>query len=237
MKKGKRCILGIIFTFSAIFYYCSLLFGFSAEADAAPELYMAKDVYDFGTILEGAVITHNFVIENKGDEPLLIPNVRSTCACAVADYTEKILPGEKGSVTIEFDSKGSGGQTVDYKVRGDSNDPGKEFFDLTITGHVDPILIIEPEKVVLSGNAGEDIETDVFISHDSRHPLKVISAESLKGNVSVRLQEMEGSEKGKYKLIVTSLKKEKGKYSDYIHLKTDSGIFPEKQIRVKVEIH
>ena len=51
---------------------------------------------------------------------------------------------------------------MDYKVRGETNDPDHEHFDLTITGHVDPILIIEPEKVVLTGNAGEKIAAGVI---------------------------------------------------------------------------
>jgi len=235
MNRAKYNIRRIVFTISGIFYYGALLFGFSVEAEAAPVFYMEKDVYNFGSILEGTVVTHTFTIENRGNEPLLIPRVRSNCACAVADYSEKILPGEKGSVTLEFDSKGSG-ETVDYKIRGDCNDPDNEHFDLTIEGHVDPILIIEPKKVILSGNEGENIESEIFISHDRRHPLKVLSAESIKGNISVKLGEIGGPESGKYRIKVTSLKKEKGKYSDYIHLKTDSDIYPDKQIRVKVEI-
>ena len=225
-----------MFAVSFIFYYGALLFGYSAEADAAPVLNIEQDVYNFGTILEGTIITHDFIIENKGSDPLLIPRVRSNCACAVADYSEEILPGEKGKVTIEFDSRGSSG-TVNYKVRGDSNDPNNEYFDLTITGSVDPILIIEPKKVTLSGNAGENLETEILISYDKRHPLKVISAESKKGNISVELEEIEVSDQIKYRVKVKSLKKEKGKFSDYVCLKTDSDIYPEKQIRVKLDIH
>ena len=235
MKKGQKYFRGIIFAVSGISIYIALLFGFSVEAVAAPVLYIEKDVYDFGAILEGTIITRDFIIENKGDEPLLIPRVRSNCACAVADYTEKIMPGEKGSVTLEFDSKGSSGM-VNYKIRGDSNDPNKENFDLTIKGHVDPILIIEPKKVTLSGTAGENLETVIIIDHDRRHPLKVLSAESLRGNVSVQLDEMKGSEKGKYIIKVTSLRKEKGNYKDNIKIKTDSDIFPEKQIIVRINI-
>ncbi len=224
-----------MFAVSGIFYYGALLFGFSVDAGAAPVLYIEKDVYNFGAILEGTIITRDFIIENKGDEPLLIPRVRSNCACAVADYTEEILPGEKGSVTLEFDSKGSNG-TVNYKIRGDSNDPNNEHFDLTIAGHVDPVLIIEPRSMTLTGNEGENIEAEIFITHDKRHPIKVISAESKKGNISVELEQIEDLEQKKYKVKVTSLKKEKGKYSDYVYLKTDSDIYPDKQIRVKVDI-
>lgn len=235
MKKDRKYLRRFLFAVSFIFYYGALLLGFSPEAAAAPVFHMENDTYDFGSILEGTIITHDFIIENKGDEPLLIPRVRSNCACAVADYSEKILPGEKGSVTLEFDSKGSEG-TVNYKVRGDSNDPKKQYFDLTIAGYVDPILTIEPKKVTLSGEAGEDVETEIIISYDRRHPLKVLSAESKKGNISVRLEEVKGSEETKYKVVVTSLKKEKGSYSDYVSLKTDSDIYPDKQIRVKMEL-
>lgn len=235
MQKGKKHIRRKIFALSGIFFFGALLVGFSGEAVASPVLYIEKDVYNFGSILEGTIITHEFTVENRGDEPLLIPRVRSNCACAVADYSEKILPGEKGSVTLEFDSKGSSG-TVDYKVRGDSNDPDNEHFDLAIKGHVDPILIIEPKRVTLSGNAGENLETEITISHDRRHPLKVLSAESKKGNISVRLEKIEGSKPEKYRVKIKSLKKEKGKFSDYVSLKTDSDIYPDKQIRVKLEI-
>ena len=236
MKEGKKYIQEIIYAVSCIVYCSVLLFGVSVEAGASPVFHIEKDIYDFGTILEGAVITHKFTIENKGNEPLLIPNVRSNCACAVADYTEKILPGEKGIITVEYDSKGSGGQTVDYKIRGESNDPNHNSFDLSITGHVDPILIIKPDRVILSGKEGENIETEIFITHDKRHPLKIISAESKKGNISVKLEEIEDVGQRKYKIKIKSLKTEKGKYSDYVSLKTDSDIFPGKQIRVKIEI-
>ncbi len=237
MKKNKKHLGRIMVAALGLFYYGALLLGFPGEAGAAPAFHMDKDTYDFGTILEGTVITHSFVIENRGNDPLLIPNVRSTCACAVADYSKKIMPGEKGTVTIEYDSKGSGGETVDYKVRGETNDPNHEHFDLTIKGHVDPILIIKPERVVLTGKAGENIETEISITHDKRSPLKVLSAESKTGVVAVKLEKTEGQGQNKYILKVTSLKKEKGRYRDYIEIKTDNAVFPEKQIRVKVDIH
>ena len=166
---------------------------------------------------------------------MLIPRVRSNCACAVADYSEKIMPGEKGSVILEFDSKGSSG-TVNYKIRGDSNDPNKEHFDLSIKGYVDPILIIEPKRVTLSGKVGENPETEIFITHDKRHPLKILSVEQKKGNISVQLEEIENAEQRKYRIKVKSIKKEKGKFSDYVSFRTDSDIYPDKQIRVKIEI-
>jgi len=237
MKKSKNNFQRIIFFVFCIFYCGTLLMGYSCEANASPAFFIEKKAYDFGTILEDTQVAHDYIIENRGNKPLKILNVRSDCGCATTSYSKEILQGQNGKISIIFDSKGYGGKKVNKKIRVDTNDPKQGHFDLSITGHVDAIIIIEPDKVILTGNAGEKIEMEIFITHDKRHPLKVISAESKKGNVSVKLEEIEGSEQRKYKVKVTSLRKEKGKYSDYINLKTDSNIYPEKQIRVKGEIH
>jgi hypothetical protein len=47
----------------------------SAILWAAPKLSVIQDTYEFGSVPEGTVIKHNFIIKNIGDEPLLIKNV------------------------------------------------------------------------------------------------------------------------------------------------------------------
>lgn len=237
IKKEKSIIKSILFAVLCIFYYGALLVAYSGEANASPVISIDNEVLDFGAMLEGTVITHNFIVENKGNEPLLIPRVRSNCACAVADYSKEVLPGKKGSITVEFDSKGSGGMTVDYKIRVETNDPKKGEFDLTIAGHVDPVAIITPETAILAGNVGEEIKTELTITSDARNPFKIISAESkMGGNISCSLKEIDGSKPIKYLLTVKNIRKEKCKYRDYVYLKTDSDISPGISIRVKGEI-
>ncbi len=228
----KNKFIAVLFIF-----YCALIVACPCEANAAPVISVDNEVYDFGTILEGIVLTHDFIIENKGDSPLLIPRVRSTCTCAVADYTREVLPGQKGSITVEFDSKGSGGSTVSYKIRVDTNDPLKGNFDLVIAGHVDPIAIITPERAILSGNTGEDIKTELTITSDARKPFKIISAEPRIGeDISCSIKEIDSREPVKYLLTIKNIRQEKGKYRDYIYLETDSDISPGISIRVNGEI-
>jgi len=237
IKKEKSIIKSILFTVLCIFYYGALLVAYSGEANASPVIAIDNEILDFGTMLEGTIITHDFIIENKGNEPLIITRVRSVCACAVADYTKEVLPGQKGSITVEFDSKGSGGMTVDYKIRVETNDPGKSKFNLTITGHVDPIAIITPERATLTGNVGEDIKTELTITSDARKPFKIISAEpKMGGNISCSLKEIDSSKPIKYLLTIKNIRKEKCKYRDYVYLRTDSDIFPGISIKVKGEI-
>jgi Protein of unknown function (DUF1573) len=237
MKKEKSIIKGIPFAVLCVFYYGALLVACPGKANASPVVSIDNEVHDFGTVLEGIVLTHDYIVENKGNEPLLIPRVRSTCACAVADYSKEVLPGQKGSITVEFDSKGSGGMTVDYKIRVETNDPGKGAFDLTLTGHVDPIAIITPERAILTGNVGKKIETELAITSDARNPFKIISAEPMTGkDISYSLKEIDGSKPIKYLLTVKNIRKEKGTYRDYITLKTDSDVRPAISIKVQGDI-
>jgi hypothetical protein len=215
-----------------------LISGAPDTACSAPSGFVSQKVFHFGTILEGVEVPHDFIIENRGDSTLKVLKVQSNCACAVASFTKEVPPGGSGKISVLFDSKGSGGQDVEHKIRVETDDPiNNGVIDLAVTGHVDPILIIAPEVVILSGKDGETLEAEVMISHDSRHPLKVISAEAKKGNIAVQLAEVKDSGQNKYRIKVTSLKKEKGKFGDFISLKTDSNIYPSKQIRVKIEIN
>lgn len=54
-------------------------FGHAAAADqrSGPKAYLPENVYEFPPILEGLEVVHDFVIHNKGDEPLNIQNVKS----------------------------------------------------------------------------------------------------------------------------------------------------------------
>jgi hypothetical protein len=62
--------------------------------------------HDFGTIKEGTVAKHTYTFTNTGKAPLLISEVISPCGCTTPSFTKQpVLPGQKGSIDIAFDSK------------------------------------------------------------------------------------------------------------------------------------
>jgi hypothetical protein len=70
-----------------------------------------ESVFEFDTINEGDVIEHTFNFTNPGKKPLFILQTNSSCGCTVANYSkEAIQPGESGSISISFNSKGKSGQ-------------------------------------------------------------------------------------------------------------------------------
>ncbi len=44
---------------------------------AAPDLFVVQDTYEFESVPEGKVLTHAFVVQNRGDAPLHIQSVRT----------------------------------------------------------------------------------------------------------------------------------------------------------------
>jgi hypothetical protein len=87
-------------------------------SDGMPEITFDETEYNFGTVIQGEKVIHNFVFTNTGKGNLIISNVKASCGCTVPKWTkEPIKPGEKGTIEIKFDSSNRDGkQTKTAKV-------------------------------------------------------------------------------------------------------------------------
>lgn len=78
-------------------------------------LQFENDTYEFGEIKEGEKVDHVFSFTNTGQSPLIISNVSASCGCTTPEYSKHpINPGEKGSITVVFDSNNQVG--MQHKV-------------------------------------------------------------------------------------------------------------------------
>lgn len=68
-------------------------------------LALSENFWDFKEVKKGQTVEHVYEITNTGNQPLVISEVKPACGCTAPDYTkEPILPGQKGQVTLRFDS-------------------------------------------------------------------------------------------------------------------------------------
>lgn len=75
-----------------------------------PVISFEKKEHDFGTLLQGEVVTYSFHFTNTGDMPLLISSVNSSCGCTVGDYPRTpIEPGKTGAIKVTYNSSGHHG--------------------------------------------------------------------------------------------------------------------------------
>ncbi len=81
-----------------------------AENPNQADFKFETEVHDFGTVKEGVQAEHTFKFTNIGKEPLVITNVQASCGCTTPKWTkEPVKPGESGTVTAIYNSKGRPG--------------------------------------------------------------------------------------------------------------------------------
>ncbi len=77
----------------------------TAQAKPLTNLVLSEAMFDFGDIKKGESKSHTYEVTNTGTNPLIISAVKPGCGCTAPDYSkEPILPGQKGFITLKFDS-------------------------------------------------------------------------------------------------------------------------------------
>ena len=105
----------------------------------APTLGIDAVVYDFGSVSEGTVVSHTFILSNLGDSPLLIAGARATCGCTTTALPKTTLaPGESVPLEARVDTNNFGGR-ISKQIYVDSNDPSTPSVVLHIQGDVIPL--------------------------------------------------------------------------------------------------
>lgn len=82
------------------------------DAATGPVITWEKLSHEFGDIVQGEKIEHTFKFTNTGTTALVITNVEVTCGCTVPKGwpRDPIMPGEKGEITVAFNSAGKIGR-------------------------------------------------------------------------------------------------------------------------------
>lgn len=66
-----------------------------------------SEEFDFGTVNEGDVVNHSFLVTNSGKSDLVITNAKASCGCTVPTWPkEAIGPGESAQIAIKFNTAG-----------------------------------------------------------------------------------------------------------------------------------
>ncbi len=120
------------------FFVLFLLFVYPVScAVAAADIQLGSAFYDFGQIQADQELEAAILIENKGDEPLILGKVSGTCGCIeIGNLGKNVLdPGEKLAINFIFDSTGYLGKVENY-IHINSNDPDQPYLKIPIRAEV-----------------------------------------------------------------------------------------------------
>ena len=98
----------------------------SENSDKQAVIKFDKEEHDFGSLLQGEVVSYSFHFTNAGNSPLIISSVTSSCGCTVGEYPhEPIAPGKSGVIKATYDSKGHHGFQSRYLTVLSNTNPAK----------------------------------------------------------------------------------------------------------------
>lgn len=177
----------------------------TAQAETKlPRLQVDQSIFDFGKVMQGTQVVHDFTLRNVGDAPLEIDKVQPSCGCtAVASVTDVIEPGAEVQLRSTFDTSGFYGYKV-KTIRVFSNDPTQASTVLSLRGTVQRDVEVSPPRVyfgavdkgrsptkslTLTRAAGSKIQIGEVTSHSDK---LTVSVEELKAGgkkVSVTLSD------------------------------------------------
>ena len=127
MKINKILLLLTIIVSSTVLVY--------SQEDNGPKISFEENKFSFDTIARNSNGEHDFFFVNTGSEPLLITSAFSSCGCVVPDYPKQpILPGEKSSIKVKYNTNIVGDFTKVIVVKSNAKNNPKSI--LRISGVV-----------------------------------------------------------------------------------------------------
>ena len=89
---------------------CILFLSLFSFTISAQEFKFEKELINYGKIAKGSNGERVFTFTNVGNAPLIIEDIKTSCDCAVPKKPEApIMPGEKGTITVSYDTSKTGG--------------------------------------------------------------------------------------------------------------------------------
>jgi hypothetical protein len=115
-----------------------------------PTITFAAPVYDFGKVKSGETVRHTYTFTNTGTQVLEVTNVQPSCGCTAAgEWTRRIEPGQIGTIAIQFNSAGFGGEVL-KTVTVNSTDKAHPSLTLQLKGLVWKPVDVLPSFAVLN---------------------------------------------------------------------------------------
>jgi len=82
----------------------------NADPATAPIMKFDQDSYNFGKIMQGDSVVHDFKFTNIGKTPLIITDAVATCGCTKPEWPKgPINPNQGGIIHVTFHSVGKSG--------------------------------------------------------------------------------------------------------------------------------
>lgn len=112
-----------------------ILLALAGCSEGTPDIDVV-DSYDMGTIVKGELAVADIAVRNRGDGPLTVVAVSTSCGCTKAILTPMAIPaGGEGRLHIEYDSTAHENDLgrIDRSIFVSSDDPDEDDLQIRFT--------------------------------------------------------------------------------------------------------
>lgn len=163
----------------------------STGVSPVPRIQFATPIHDFGRVVSGAVVRHDFLFTNTGQAVLEISNVHASCGCTTAgEWSRRVEPGQTGVIPIQLNTAGFQGLVV-KPVTITCNDPQQPNVSLQVRALIWTPIELTPRYAVLHANPErlEQARAVVHIVNREEVPLRLEAPESSSPHLKAEIVE------------------------------------------------
>ncbi len=163
-----------------------------------PHILVEEPNFYGGTVSEGEIVTHRYVVKNTGDAPLNIKNVSTSCGCTAANAGEKVVqPGGETYIEASLDTAHRHGRVI-KTINIDTDDPDKPRSTLSIGAEIQVLVafktaVVRPQNLQKGEPWTEEFEITALDPENLNLGEITTSLEGMKASVEKR--EVEGQTK------------------------------------------
>jgi Protein of unknown function (DUF1573)/Flagellar-associated PapD-like len=140
--------------------------GNSAPPGHQPKAVLETPLFDFGTALEGKMVSHVFKIKNAGAGYLDIRGVKTSCGCTTGTPTKTHLaPGDESEIAVAFDTRFQKGHQV-RTITAFTNDPNNSAVAMTLQGVIKKQVEAIPSEISFGTVRQGTEDTKEFVVND-----------------------------------------------------------------------
>jgi hypothetical protein len=192
--------------------------------------------FDFGAVLAGTIVEHEFSLSNHESNPLRIAKAQMTPPLVATRIPVEIAPGAEAKIAIRLDTSRLAGAFAGGIVVLPA-EPNRDELDLVVKGSVIPPVEVAPlPALFVSARRGEVKQASVEIVNHQSEPLGITSIEHSKGRFTTELATlMPGS---RYRLTLTlTADGPAGRSSETIRIRTTSHQSPILEVVANTHVH
>lgn len=166
-----------------------------------PKAFFPEEGFDFGRVLSGTAVEHDFIVRNTGSLPLLIQKVTMTTPLLATEMPAEVAPGAEGRIRFKLKTTNLSGN-FDGAIVVFLNDATLPQASLSFTGDIVPPIELSPAPAFfVAGQRGHGGRAAIEIVNHESEPLEIEKIEHPTERFTTELETLERGQR--YRLTLT----------------------------------